>query len=89
MLSLWPTGNFKGHGQRQLGFSVADAVLLSGQVDQLSNGRRVLIAQEQWPPKAFILCLTNDLIWWIPFGLYLYDAWKPFFADVEDLHTNT
>ena len=40
MLSFWPPGNFKGHGQRQLGFSVADAVLLSGQVDQLSNGRR-------------------------------------------------
>jgi len=53
------------------------------------TGAVVLIAQEQWPPKAFILCLTNDLIWWIPFGLYLYDAWKPFIADVEDLHTNT
>ena len=52
-------------------------------------GAVVLIAQEQWPPKAFILCLTNDLIWWIPFGLYLYDAWKPFIADVEDLHTIT
>ncbi len=40
-------------------------------------------------PSSFILCLTNDLIWWIPFGLYLYDAWKPFIADVEGLHTNT
>jgi hypothetical protein len=28
-----------------------------------------------WPPAASILCVTNDLIWWVPFGLYLYDAW--------------
>lgn len=31
-----------------------------------------------WPIKAAILCVTNDLIWWVPFALYLYDAW-PFF----------
>lgn len=88
-LSFWPPGNFKGHGQWQLGFSVADAVLYPGRWINYRTGAVVLIAQEQWPPKAFILCLTNDLIWWIPFGLYLYDAWKPFIADVEDLHTNT
>ena len=31
------------------------------------------------PPSAFVLCLTNDVIWWIPFALYLRDAplpWK-------------
>jgi hypothetical protein len=33
-----------------------------------------LIATGAWPRSAFVLCLTNDLIWWIPFGLYLYDA---------------
>jgi hypothetical protein len=22
-----------------------------------------------------VLCLTNDFIWWVPFTLYLYDAW--------------
>jgi hypothetical protein len=32
----------------------------------------------EWPLKAAVLCLTNDLIWWIPFALYLRDAW-PFF----------
>lgn len=31
-----------------------------------------------WPPATLILCLTNDFIWWIPFALYLRDAW-PFF----------
>jgi hypothetical protein len=29
----------------------------------------------QWPIATLVLCLTNDLIWWLPFGLYLYDAW--------------
>ena len=37
-----------------------------------------LIGSGEWPPSAFVLCLTNDLIWWIPFGLYLHDAWPAF-----------
>ena len=40
-----------------------------------------LIQSEGWPPSAFTLCLTNDLIWWIPFGLYLHDAWPAFRKD--------
>lgn len=31
-----------------------------------------------WPMSAWVLCLTNDLIWWVPFTLYLRDAW-PFY----------
>ena len=27
-----------------------------------------------WPRATIVLCLTNDLIWWIPFAIYLYDA---------------
>jgi hypothetical protein len=27
-----------------------------------------------WPAASAIMCLTNDIIWWVPFGLYLYDA---------------
>lgn len=41
-------------------------------------GLAVLILQGQWPPATIVLCLTNDLIWWIPFSLYLKDSW-PFF----------
>ena len=37
-----------------------------------------LIWSGTWPVRTGILCLTNDLIWWIPFGLYLYDAWPVF-----------
>ena len=31
-----------------------------------------------WPVRTAILGVTNDLIWWIPFSLYLYDAWPVF-----------
>ncbi len=41
-------------------------------------GMAVLILQGTWPLRSAILCLTNDLIWWIPFALYLRDSWKPF-----------
>jgi hypothetical protein len=42
-----------------------------------------LIFTGQWPLATIILCLTNDLIWWIPFTRYLIDAWPWFRDDVE------
>ncbi len=33
-----------------------------------------LIATGVWPIATIVLCLTNDLIWWIPFTIYLRDA---------------
>ena len=39
-------------------------------------GMAWMIATGAWPLFAFVLCLTNDLIWWIPFSLYLHDAWR-------------
>jgi len=41
-------------------------------------GLAKLILSGQWPPATIILCVTNDFIWWIPFGLYLRDAWPHF-----------
>jgi hypothetical protein len=41
-------------------------------------GLTVLISSGTWPASTLILCATNDFIWWIPFGLYLYDAWPAF-----------
>ncbi len=41
-------------------------------------GLTILIVQGTWPPATAVLCLTNDLIWWIPFAIYLKDSWKPF-----------
>ena len=37
-----------------------------------------LIWNGAWPRSTIVLCLTNDLIWWIPFALYLYDSWPAF-----------
>ena len=37
-----------------------------------------LVQTGTWPPSAWVLCLTNDLIWWLPFALYLRDAWPVF-----------
>jgi hypothetical protein len=37
----------------------------------------------KWPIATLILCVTNDLIWWVPFGLYLYDAWPRRSHDVN------
>ena len=34
-----------------------------------------LIRTGEWPASAWLLCLTNDLVWWIPFAFYLRDAW--------------
>ncbi|HEU4389912.1 MAG TPA: hypothetical protein VFV34_19070, partial [Blastocatellia bacterium] len=38
-------------------------------------GLIILIERGTWPASTLILCATNDFIWWIPFGLFLYDAW--------------
>jgi len=39
-------------------------------------GAFYLIFSGTWPAKAFVLILTNDLVWWIPFSLYLYDSYR-------------
>lgn len=41
-------------------------------------GLGLLIANGTWPASTIVLCLTNDLIWWLPFGCYLWDA-HPYF----------
>ena len=44
-------------------------------------GLTALILRGQWPWTAGVMCLTNDLLWWLPFALYLKDAWPFFRAD--------
>jgi hypothetical protein len=34
-----------------------------------------LLLSGQWPLRAGIIVLANDLLWWLPFALYLHDAW--------------
>lgn len=45
-------------------------------------GLAVLIVRGEWPLATLVLCLTNDFIWWIPFALYLKDAWPFFYQDL-------
>jgi hypothetical protein len=42
-----------------------------------------LILSGQWPIATVVLCLSNDAIWWIPFALYLKDAWPFFYRDLQ------
>ena len=58
------------------GFPIAAVGLLGKVLGPI--GLLGLIARGTWPPSSFVLCLTNDFIWWIPFALYLRDAW-PFY----------
>lgn len=55
------------------GFLLAAVGLLGKVLGPLGLG--VLILQGQWPKATLVLCLTNDFIWWVPFSLYLHDAW--------------
>ena len=45
-------------------------------------GLAFMIATGQWPAKTVLVILTNDLIWWIPFAIYLRDAWPLYRADL-------
>ena len=45
-------------------------------------GLLVLIWNGTWPLRSIVLCLTNDFVWWLPFGLYLKDAWPLFRREV-------
>jgi hypothetical protein len=61
------------------GFAVAAVGLLGKVLGPLGLAR--LVASGEWPAASIVVCLTNDLVWWIPFGLYLHDAWPFYRAD--------
>ena len=46
-------------------------------------GLAQLILKGAWPRSTAVLSITNDLIWWIPFSIYLYDAWPFFRAEMS------
>ncbi|MFE8602092.1 hypothetical protein [Archangium violaceum] len=55
------------------GFALAAVGLLGKVLGPI--GLALLILRGEWPAATLVLCLTNDFIWWVPFGLYLWDAW--------------
>lgn len=42
-----------------------------------------MVGTGQWPAAALWLCVTNDFLWWLPFGWYLRDAWPHFRDDLQ------
>jgi len=62
------------------GFAIAAVGLLGKVLGPIGLAR--LIATGQWPAATLVLCLTNDILWWIPFAMYLRDAWPWFRADL-------
>jgi len=42
-----------------------------------------LLLTGDWPAKTLVLVATNDLIWWIPFTLYVRDAWPYMRAELR------
>ncbi|GIE30905.1 hypothetical protein Ait01nite_039500 [Actinoplanes italicus] len=55
------------------GFAIA-AVGLAGKLLGPIGWLGLYITGE-WPLASGVILLTNDLIWWLPFGLYVRDAW--------------
>ncbi len=45
-------------------------------------GLLFLIYQGKWAAASIVMCLTNDFIWWIPFGIYLLDSWEYYKKDL-------
>jgi len=33
-----------------------------------------LVLGGRWPPATIVICLANDIVWWVPFVQYLRDA---------------
>jgi hypothetical protein len=41
-------------------------------------GWTYLVVNGRWPLKSVALVATNDLLWWAPFTVYLFDAYRLF-----------
>jgi len=45
-------------------------------------GLLMLVARGKWAPAALVLNVTNDLIWLVPFAIYLLDSWGYYKKDI-------
>ena len=47
-------------------------------------GMIMLVVQGKWKAGAMAMNITNDLIWLVPFTLYLWDSWPLYWKDLRD-----
>lgn len=64
------------------GFAIAAVGMLGKILGPI--GWTVAVATDRWPPTTGVLILTNDLIWWVPFAIYLRDAWPAWRASWKE-----
>ncbi|WP_202918543.1 hypothetical protein [Streptomyces cavernae] len=48
-----------------------------------------LWSTDQWPFESGVILVTNDVIWWFPFTLYLRDAWPLWLAEMRGMRNAT
>lgn len=58
------------------GFAIAAVGLLGKVLGPL--GWVYMFLSGEWPLASIVLIATNDLIWWLPFCLYLRSAWPEY-----------
>jgi len=63
------------------GFAIAAVGLLGKVLGPIGAAWAIARPVDPWPLAFAALNLANDLVWWIPFGLYLHDAWPHYRAD--------
>jgi hypothetical protein len=66
------------------GFLIAFVGLLGKVLGPL--GLAVAIAHGGWPLQSIVLSVTNDFIWWIPFGAYLIHSWPTYRSSLREFH---
>jgi hypothetical protein len=65
------------------GFALAAVGLLGKVLGPI--GALVLVAKGTWPPRFLWHIVANDLVWWLPFALYLRDSWTHLRSQRESL----
>jgi hypothetical protein len=79
VVGLYGVGYLEVARAPERGFALA-AIGLTGKILG-PVGMIMQVATGAWPPAAALLCVTNDLIWWLPFVLYLREAYPRYRAE--------
>lgn len=73
VIGLYGLGYLEVARRPEHGFVLAGLGLLGKVLGPI--GAAWLVLRGQYPVAFGLLNVCNDLVWWLPFGLYLWDAW--------------